>query len=247
MRKPKTISLQIPEPCHEDWQQMTPTERGRFCSSCQKEVLSFTDMTDAQVIAFFKKRPTNVCGQFRPEQLRTYHLAPEPQLRTRFGALAVGSLISVMTVGSTAASAQEKMGEVVRVVDTAPTCTDAALDKVEQGTVDSLHAFTGRVLNMNTGSGMPNVTLQIKGTDIGTHTDAEGRFCLTIPESHRQKPFAVSIRATGHVGQERVLIPDQLPMQQTIQMIPEPNVRGGVEPSVGQTQMIMGKMVAPQR
>lgn len=27
----KKVNLHIPEPCHEDWDQMTPAERGHFC------------------------------------------------------------------------------------------------------------------------------------------------------------------------------------------------------------------------
>ena len=74
--KPKSIvmskkfQLQIPEPCHEDWNKMTPGDKGRFCDSCQKTVHDFTGMSDAQLIAFFKKPSTaSVCGRFYNDQL----------------------------------------------------------------------------------------------------------------------------------------------------------------------------------
>ncbi|MBN4070922.1 hypothetical protein JYT72_00300 [Crocinitomix catalasitica] len=31
--------FQIPEPCHENWNEMSPTEKGRFCEKCSKEIL----------------------------------------------------------------------------------------------------------------------------------------------------------------------------------------------------------------
>jgi hypothetical protein len=34
--------LHIDSPCHEDWSRMTPTERGRHCAKCSKEVLDLT-------------------------------------------------------------------------------------------------------------------------------------------------------------------------------------------------------------
>jgi len=65
------LSLQIPTPCHENWDKMKPEEKGRFCDSCQKCVMDFTNYTDAQLAQFFKKNKSDVCGRFREEQLDT--------------------------------------------------------------------------------------------------------------------------------------------------------------------------------
>jgi len=66
----KHIRLSIADPCHENWDNMTQAEQGRFCNSCQKQVTDFTSMTDAQLAAFFKKRSTaSVCGRFYQDQL----------------------------------------------------------------------------------------------------------------------------------------------------------------------------------
>jgi hypothetical protein len=66
----KHIQISIDEPCHENWDEMSTTEKGRFCASCQKQVLDFSGMSDSQVAAFFKK-PSNgsVCGRFHNDQL----------------------------------------------------------------------------------------------------------------------------------------------------------------------------------
>lgn len=45
----KKIKLTIPEPCHEDWSKMTPTEQGKFCNSCQKEVFDLTSTSEDEV------------------------------------------------------------------------------------------------------------------------------------------------------------------------------------------------------
>src|SRR5882672_521370 len=66
----KQIQLNIPEPCHEDWDKMNPVEKGRFCDSCQKQVIDFTNMSDVQLATFFKKPSTgSVCGRFYQDQL----------------------------------------------------------------------------------------------------------------------------------------------------------------------------------
>ncbi len=66
----KQIQLNIPMPCHEDWDAMDNTAKGKFCGSCQKHVIDFTNMSDRQLAEFFKKPSTgNVCGRFMGDQL----------------------------------------------------------------------------------------------------------------------------------------------------------------------------------
>jgi len=66
----KKLQLQVPTPCHENWENMTATERGRFCASCQKQVIDFSNKSDREIAMFFKKPSTgSVCGRFMEDQL----------------------------------------------------------------------------------------------------------------------------------------------------------------------------------
>ena len=66
----KKIQLSIAEPCHENWENMSPVDKGKFCGSCQKQVVDFSNMSDRQVAEFFKKPSTgSVCGRFMTDQL----------------------------------------------------------------------------------------------------------------------------------------------------------------------------------
>ena len=51
---PKYLKLHIPESCQEEWQDMLPHSKGRYCLSCQKQVIDFTNMTDSQLVEFLK-------------------------------------------------------------------------------------------------------------------------------------------------------------------------------------------------
>ena len=64
-----SIKLEIPTPCHEDWDKMTPEQHGRFCGSCQKPVIDFTMMSDKEVLVYFAKTKGNICGRFANDQL----------------------------------------------------------------------------------------------------------------------------------------------------------------------------------
>jgi hypothetical protein len=65
------LQLIIPEPCHENWDKMSPNEQGRFCNSCAKTVVDFSSMTDGQMIDYFTRlKNENVCGRVNTGQLQ---------------------------------------------------------------------------------------------------------------------------------------------------------------------------------
>ena len=72
------MKLSIPEPCHENWNKMTPTERGRFCNSCKKEVVDFSRMNKSQIKEYFlKKAAEKTCGRFGTAQLKNLNKADD--------------------------------------------------------------------------------------------------------------------------------------------------------------------------
>lgn len=70
--------ITIPDPCHEDWNRMSPEEQGRFCGKCCKVVVDFTSMETPDVIQFISNRSSEkVCGRFRSDQVSQVPSFPE--------------------------------------------------------------------------------------------------------------------------------------------------------------------------
>lgn len=68
----RKYKIAIPEPCSENWDEMTPKKNGRFCLSCSKSVIDFTTMLPHEVQHFFiQNQNKNICGKFRKSQLDT--------------------------------------------------------------------------------------------------------------------------------------------------------------------------------
>lgn len=64
------MNIQINEPCHEDWQAMTPNQQGAFCQVCQKDVIDFSKKSISQIKSFFaEKENQKICGRFEKKQL----------------------------------------------------------------------------------------------------------------------------------------------------------------------------------
>lgn len=75
----KNRVLTIARPCSENWDLMTPSEKGRFCDKCKKEVTDFTKMTTDQVVdCLTQKSGQSICGRLRIDQTERskskYHL-----------------------------------------------------------------------------------------------------------------------------------------------------------------------------
>lgn len=59
----------IPKPCKESYDAMTPEAGGRHCDACDKFIPDFTRMSDAEVLAHFRKTRGKICGKISQSQL----------------------------------------------------------------------------------------------------------------------------------------------------------------------------------
>lgn len=65
-------NIYIPNPCSENWNEMNPEEKGRFCSVCSKCVIDFTEKNSQEIHKIIEeKSDESVCGRFYNHQLNT--------------------------------------------------------------------------------------------------------------------------------------------------------------------------------
>ena len=50
----RSQDIQIPEPCHAEWDAMRPEEKGRFCFECSKKVHDLSAMTKDEAKGFLR-------------------------------------------------------------------------------------------------------------------------------------------------------------------------------------------------
>ncbi len=99
------MKITIPKPCHENWEMMTPEEKGRFCSVCSKTVRDFTVASDAEIVEAFSESTENICCNFYDSQLnRNLQYSYINSLFTKF---AVGFILT--TGGFVSINAQQKV------------------------------------------------------------------------------------------------------------------------------------------
>ena len=64
----KGLYLSVPTPCEENWSQMTRTAAGRHCSSCNKTVVDFSILSDAEILLLYLTVMGPLCGRFSDDQ-----------------------------------------------------------------------------------------------------------------------------------------------------------------------------------
>ena len=196
----KKFQLQIAEPCHENWDKMTPVDKGRFCDSCQKAVHDFTGMSDSQLIAFFKKPSTgSACGRFYNDQLdRDFEVPGKrlPWLRYLFQFTIPVFLTTLKT------QAQENKLLKERITPNASTTCAKELSGILGmfSYPQSSKKITGLVTDEK-GRGISFATIYLKDSKNGTTCDSTGFFKMEILASETKITLIAS--SVGYLLREK--------------------------------------------
>jgi len=179
----KNINLAIPDPCRERWENFTPTNLGGFCSSCNKTVIDFTKASDEQILDFFKSKPAHACGRFRPDQLKVY-LHPTFKIKPGIGLIKAGFLSLLFLLVSKPSTGQIPTDKPkTEVIDPVDPSKKANLVSEER------FVIKGVVKAQEDDYPIPGVNIILKGSTIGTTTDADGQF--EFPQKLREEDVLV--------------------------------------------------------
>ncbi len=137
----KTILVSIPQPCHEDWSNMSPQGNGRHCNSCNKIVVDFTKMDHEDLLEYLRSHAgKGTCGRFKSSQLTMP--APAPSLPVhpvfskfrRMTALLMAGFAFLASACKPGLTGKPTVGEIA--VDSSmtvkPVSADTASQKVEE-------------------------------------------------------------------------------------------------------------------
>ncbi|PHS00764.1 MAG: hypothetical protein COA80_02715 [Leeuwenhoekiella sp.] len=166
------FKLHIPEPCHEDWSQMSPREQGRFCASCAKEVIDFTALSRKQITEKVKSEKS-ICGRYRKDQLETVYFIPEKKPFKNLGIAAAFTSLLALCEPAMGQEAESGLEFYQTDIITQQNKQRKVMDSVTvKGIVydDSKHPFAG-------------VNIILKGTKIGAVSNENGEYSITVPSN----------------------------------------------------------------
>ncbi|PIF33932.1 carboxypeptidase-like protein [Flavobacterium sp. 9] len=161
------IKISIPEPCHENWHEMSPTEKGKFCSSCQKNVIDFTKSSDREIILAYKKEE-KLCGRFRISQLDREMIIPKE--KKSIWMIAAASIIAFLGLGNQIANAQGK-------VKIEQTDRKQLTDSIKVKSKKELITYTGTLYDSQNNP-LPEAKVKVKRSKTETKTNFDGEFTI---------------------------------------------------------------------
>lgn len=182
--------LRIENPCHENWTQMTPLEKGRFCDACQKKVHDFTSSSKQELIDLYRLNDGHLCGRVKSSFLTEQFVAHQQRksylqyLKTFCLAAIISFGASLFTVKSALASNLNKLKkEYLTIQD--------SINLVE---------IKGVIRDKENKELLPfcNVRIMIGDSVIaGTSTDMDGKFSLKI-DSKKNPVFDLKVQYVGY-------------------------------------------------
>ncbi|MDF2438117.1 MAG: hypothetical protein K0Q95_2493 [Bacteroidota bacterium] len=152
MEDQKNLNISIPKPCHEDWNKMTPNERGAFCGKCAKTVVDFTKKSTKEIQIFFQGRSEKkTCGRFLSTQLNSptksidlvipLNLLPRNLTFNKAFAFAL-----FITFGTALFSCSTQKGEVVGKIAVTDTSHSVQRTTTANGPDSSTHMINGEAV-----------------------------------------------------------------------------------------------------
>lgn len=152
------MKLQMPQPCHENWNKMTQFEQGRFCNSCSKIIYDFTDFSTDEIVDFINNSTDMVCGRIQSNRADT---------KVKSYAFWATLIMIALFLLSNPIIAQTPAESLV----------------IEQISKQYFNTLSGQITDQETGESLPfvNVIVKQNGKFIaGATTDFDGFYLLQI-------------------------------------------------------------------
>lgn len=201
---PSTIS--IPQPCAQPWVAMSPMAAGRFCATCAIEVVDFTILSEADIVAFLARQGArSVCANAYATQM-----APLQAGRWRRWALAGLALLGWQS--ATSCTTQRPQQPPTTAAAPAPVAAEQQQPVV----------IRGLVLDGANGPGVAGAFLFVNDTQYGAVTDENGRFELVLApgwEPVRDGVLTLRVQGSPFVFKPQVVIVKLRPAGSPIELL----------------------------
>ncbi|AFD09199.1 hypothetical protein [Solitalea canadensis] len=212
--------IQIPEPCHEDWNQMTIEDKGRRCALCCKTVVDFTDWETTAIIDYLKgKKEVLVCGRFKNSQVeQDFDSSTKDRMKQ---------------IWFSNASFLKKIAAIILVAFglTTTSCDNSTVGKADANSTDSIKAKETPLLHGNKAQLVDS--LLEGGHLVGIVDRPEGRIVLVAPPQLPVKP------------KECISYPSITMGDVVIDTMQDSVTKPAIEPTDNES-LVLGKVIVPK-
>lgn len=201
-----SFNIKIENPCQENWDRMHSNIDGKFCGSCQKNVIDFTSKTSREIAQIINDKQGNICGRFTSNQLNQEYsvgLAPRAEIN-RYKSIAASFLVML---GIESAQGQEvptkSHVEMIEKTQTSTMIGDTIL--AEQNSNDRTYVIEGEMIDAKTKQPIPFQKIYNKEKTFGALSDFDGRFLLQIPSKLMSDSIQIVVGSHEFIEQQMTI------------------------------------------
>jgi hypothetical protein len=195
--KKHSYTFKIDKPCSESWDKMTATEKGKFCQSCEKEVVDFSSLSDEEMIRVIEKSKGNICGRAKKTQLDRKIQIPSNVHRP----YPVNAILAGLVVLTLLPACHDEIAEDLTTISISQPDKKDKLSLIMLD--DSMIVMRGKVLTYISHLPVSDALVSVVGTSYTTKVDQEGRFAISLPYTLLESSMSISIRSK--INEETIL------------------------------------------
>lgn len=173
MKQAAPLHINIPKPCSQNWELMPVADGGgKHCDKCNNIVYDFSEMSDGELLQFFKQEPKTHCGHFHKSQLNREILpaiTTKKLLLSKFNKIAAAffTVLSFKALPSPAGTVNDKL-----------------TTELDSNFKSSIQTGTGKVIISGTikdaeGKPLEKARVLFDTTQVAV-TDAEGKYSFEL-------------------------------------------------------------------
>ena len=129
----RRVQLSIQKPCHEEWNNMTPTQKGAFCGSCQKEVQDFSETSLEEAASYIINNP-GTCAKLPSHFLQKPVLLISRKRRIQFSFF----ICILLFFGTLLTSCSNDQQATPPTVEPTQKTTPAPIQEIQQQLIDTI-------------------------------------------------------------------------------------------------------------
>jgi hypothetical protein len=208
MGKKRTLKLTVPNPCSENWDKMTLTDKGRFCKRCCNIITDFSLFTDRELVEYLSGIKGKVCGRFDNSQLNRIIAIHEPANTPIFRRVLLSTALAAGIAGTT--HSQSAVTPNMNGANSSGIVNPGNTSLPDKpAPTEASNVLKGIIKDKKTGQPIPNAEMLMQFDSVNTalfYSDSTGHFSLAIPDNYLNKKITLETLVYGYI--ERNIIFD---------------------------------------
>lgn len=192
--------------CNESWENMSPSNSGKFCDNCSKNVFDLTNKSEEDIKKLYRENNGKMCGRIRSTQLYISPRKKRKYLLAQFCLalfLVFGNMLFSFEAKSQTLNTSSKKGAENTVSDSLKVHFNNEEETMMNGQILVVEnkTITGVILDKDTKEPIPfvNVFYTYKDKNYGTVSNFDGQYKLDLPVGEfDENDFQLSFKFVGY-------------------------------------------------